>query len=111
MQAALTGHFVMSSLHATDATSALHRFMDMGIEPFLVASSLLGVVGQRLVRKMCPNCVQPYEPTPDERAFYERGGGDPDKTTSSTARAATSAARPATTTAAASTKCWPSPTS
>ncbi len=76
VQAALTGHFVMSSLHATDATSALHRFMDMGIEPFLVASSLLGVVGQRLVRKVCPNCVQPYDPTPDERAFYERGGGD-----------------------------------
>ncbi len=80
VQAALTGHFVMSSLHATDATSALHRFMDMGIEPFLVASSLLGVVGQRLVRKVCPNCVQPYEPTPDERTFYERGGGNPDKT-------------------------------
>ncbi len=80
VQAALTGHFVMSSLHATDATSALHRFMDMGIEPFLVASSLLGVVGQRLVRKVCPNCVNPYDPTPDERAFYERGGGNPEKT-------------------------------
>jgi type IV pilus assembly protein PilB len=80
VQAALTGHFVLSSLHATDATSALHRFMDMGIEPFLVASSLLGVVGQRLVRKICPNCIAPYEPTPDERAFYERGGGEPDKT-------------------------------
>ncbi len=80
VQAALTGHFVMSSLHATDATSALHRFMDMGIEPFLVASSLLGVVGQRLVRKVCPNCIQPYEPTPEEHAFYERGGGDPAKT-------------------------------
>jgi type IV pilus assembly protein PilB len=81
VQAALTGHFVMSSLHATDSTSALHRFMDMGIEPFLVASSLLGVVGQRLVRKVCPNCVGPYDPTPEERAFYERGGGDPEKVT------------------------------
>jgi type IV pilus assembly protein PilB len=80
VQAALTGHFVMSSLHATDSTSALHRFMDMGIEPFLVASSLLGVVGQRLVRKLCPHCSAPYEPTPEERAFYERGGGNPDKT-------------------------------
>ena len=70
----------MSSLHATDATSALHRFMDMGIEPFLVASSLLGVVGQRLVRKICPHCIAPYEPTPDERAFYERGGGELEKT-------------------------------
>jgi type IV pilus assembly protein PilB len=79
VQAALTGHFVMSSLHATDATSALHRFMDMGIEPFLVASSLLGVVGQRLVRKICPHCFTEYDPTPDELAFYERGGGDPEK--------------------------------
>jgi type IV pilus assembly protein PilB len=81
VQAALTGHFVMSSLHATDATSALHRFMDMGIEPFLVASSLLGVVGQRLVRKICPNCAERYEPNPEELAFYELGGGDPEKTT------------------------------
>jgi type IV pilus assembly protein PilB len=80
VQAALTGHFVMSSLHATDATSALHRFMDMGIEPFLVASSLLGVVGQRLIRKVCPNCTTAYEPTSEERAFFERAGGDPDKT-------------------------------
>jgi type IV pilus assembly protein PilB len=78
-QAALTGHFVMSSLHATDSTSALHRFMDMGIEPFLVASSLLGVVGQRLVRKVCPHCIAQYDPTPEELAFYERGGGDQDK--------------------------------
>jgi type IV pilus assembly protein PilB len=75
VQAALTGHFVMSSLHATDAASALHRFMDMGIEPFLVASSLLGVVGQRLVRKICPHCTTVYEPTPEERTFYERAGG------------------------------------
>ncbi len=74
-QAALTGHFVVSSLHATDATSALHRFMDMGIEPFLIASSLLGVVGQRLIRSNCEHCTEPYTPTPEERAFYERGGG------------------------------------
>ncbi len=80
VQAAMTGHFVMSSLHATDATSALHRFMDMGIEPFLIASSLLGVVGQRLIRKVCNNCTAPYGPTPEERAFYELGGGTPDKT-------------------------------
>ena len=78
-QAALTGHFVVSSLHATDATSALHRFMDMGIEPFLIASSLLGVVGQRLVRRVCEHCVEPYTLTPEEKSFYLRGGGDPDK--------------------------------
>ncbi len=78
-QAALTGHFVVSSLHATDATAALHRFVDMGIEPFLIASSLLGVVGQRLVRRVCEHCIEPYTPTPEERAFFERGGGPVDK--------------------------------
>jgi type IV pilus assembly protein PilB len=76
VQAALTGHFVMSSLHATDASAALHRFLDMGIEPFLLASSLLGVVGQRLVRRNCPHCSQPYQPPGDELTFFERSGGD-----------------------------------
>ena len=80
VQAALTGHFVMSSLHATDATSALHRFIDMGIESFLIASSLLGVVGQRLIRKICQHCAEPYQPTAEERSFFERGGGDVTKT-------------------------------
>ena len=62
VQSALTGHFVLSSLHATDAVSALYRFLDMGIEPFLIASSVLGVVGQRLVRRICTYCKVPYEP-------------------------------------------------
>jgi type IV pilus assembly protein PilB len=79
VQAALTGHFVMSSLHATDATSALHRFLDMGIESFLIASSLLGIVGQRLIRRICQNCAEPYTPNAEERSFYERGGGDVNK--------------------------------
>ena len=79
VQAALTGHFVLSSLHATDATSALHRFLDMGIESFLIASSLLGVVGQRLIRRICTHCTEVYTPTADERSFYERGGGLVDK--------------------------------
>ena len=77
VQSALTGHVVMSSLHATDATSALYRLLDMGIEPFLMASSLVGVVGQRLVRKICPSCVIEYEPTPEERHLYEFHGGTP----------------------------------
>ena len=80
VQAALTGHFVLSSLHATDATSALHRFIDMGIEHFLIASSLLGMVGQRLIRKVCSHCVENYVPSAEELAFYERGGGDANKT-------------------------------
>lgn len=77
VQSALTGHLVMSSLHATDASSALYRLLDMGIEPFLVGSSLVGVVGQRLVRKVCESCAAPYEPTPQERTWYTFHGGPP----------------------------------
>ncbi len=80
VQAALTGHFVLSSLHATDSVAALHRFLDMGIEAFLVASSMLGVVSQRLVRRVCQACSTPYEPTPEELAFYQQAGGSPDRT-------------------------------
>jgi type IV pilus assembly protein PilB len=75
VQSALTGHLVMSSLHATDASSALYRLVDMGIEPFLVASSLVGVVGQRLVRRVCEACAAPYEPTQQEVTWYQYLGG------------------------------------
>ncbi|HZR15532.1 MAG TPA: GspE/PulE family protein [Acidimicrobiia bacterium] len=71
VQSALTGHFVLSSIHATDAASALHRFLDMGLESFLIASSVLGIVAQRLVRRTCTHCRVRYEPTPEERMFYE----------------------------------------
>ncbi|HLU42506.1 MAG TPA: ATPase, T2SS/T4P/T4SS family [Microthrixaceae bacterium] len=66
MQASLTGHFVLSSLHSVDAVAAVHRFTDMGIEPFLVASALTGVVGQRLLRRICTACAAEYIPTPAE---------------------------------------------
>jgi type IV pilus assembly protein PilB len=79
VQAALTGHLVLSSLHATDTASAVHRFLDMGIEAFLVASSVLAIVGQRLLRRTCPSCKVPYTPTEEEFAFYvEAGGTDKD---------------------------------
>ena len=77
IQAALTGHLVMSSLHATDASSALYRLIDMGIEPFVVASSLVGVVGQRLVRKICPSCAAAYDPSAEDLARYHALGGQP----------------------------------
>ncbi len=77
IQSALTGHLVLTSLHATDAAGALSRFLDMDIEPFLVASSVLAVVGQRLVRRICPHCKVPYEPSVDELRFYEEAGGAP----------------------------------
>ncbi len=75
VRAALTGHLVLSSVHATDASSALYRMIDIGVEPFLVASSLIGVIGQRLVRRICPSCTAPYEPTPEERGWYDSLGG------------------------------------
>jgi type IV pilus assembly protein PilB len=75
VQSALTGHFVLSSLHGTDAVSALYRFLDMGIEAVLIASSVLGVGGQRLVRRSCRYCKVPYLPTPQELAFYHDIGG------------------------------------
>jgi type IV pilus assembly protein PilB len=75
VQSALTGHFVLSSLHATDSTSALHRFLDMQIEPFLIASAVSGVLSQRLVRRICDQCRRPYQPTVEELRFYEESGG------------------------------------
>jgi general secretion pathway protein E len=62
IQASLTGHLVLSTLHTNDSASAVTRLVDMGIEPFLVASSVSGVIAQRLVRRLCPDCKVPYEP-------------------------------------------------
>ncbi len=62
IQASLTGHMVFSTLHTNDAAGALTRLAEMGVEPFLIASSLLGVVAQRLVRRICSNCEEPFKP-------------------------------------------------
>ena len=69
IQAALTGHLVFSTLHTNDAPSAITRLLDMGVPPFLVSSSIQGVVAQRLVRRLCPECREPYEPSEDEIRF------------------------------------------
>jgi general secretion pathway protein E len=66
IQSSLTGHLVLSTLHTNDAPSALTRLADMGIEPYLLASSILGVLAQRLVRRICPNCKTPYAPSQEE---------------------------------------------
>ncbi len=66
IQAALTGHLVFSTLHTNDSFGALTRLIDMGIEPFLVSSSVLAVVAQRLVRRVCPDCRERYAPTAAE---------------------------------------------
>ncbi len=69
VQSALTGHLVLSSLHATDAVGALLRFTDMGIEGFLIASSVIAIVAQRLVRKTCDGCKVPTSPNAEEVEF------------------------------------------
>ncbi len=66
IQSALTGHLVFSTLHTNDAASSVTRLIEMGIEPFLVASSVIGVVAQRLVRKICPHCKYSYKPDKEE---------------------------------------------
>ncbi len=63
IQASLTGHLVLTTLHTNDSPGAVTRLIDMGVEPFLISASLEGVLGQRLIRKICPNCRKGYEPT------------------------------------------------
>src|SRR3989441_2870911 len=75
VQSALTGHLVLSSLHATDAVGALLRFIDMGIDGFLIASSVIAIVAQRLVRKVCDGCKVAYEPTVEDIDFGRSVGG------------------------------------
>lgn len=74
IEASLTGHFVFSTLHTNDAASTITRLVDMGVEPFLIASSLAGVLGQRLIRRVCKNCMTLYRPTDEdlERLSLER---------------------------------------
>ncbi len=64
MQAALTGHLVLSTLHTNDAPEAISRLMDIGVEPYLISSSVIGVLAQRLVRTICPDCKTPYQVDP-----------------------------------------------
>jgi len=69
IQASLTGHLVLSTLHTNDAPGAVTRLIDMGVEPFLISSTLVAVVGQRLVRTICKNCRTPFEPTETQLAL------------------------------------------
>jgi type IV pilus assembly protein PilB len=66
VQASLTGHFVFSTLHTNDAPGTVTRLIDMGVEPFLITSSLVGVLGQRLIRTICKNCKTAFDPTDDD---------------------------------------------
>ncbi|MBM3889735.1 MAG: type II secretion system protein GspE [Verrucomicrobia bacterium] len=69
INASLTGHLVFSTLHTNDAPSAITRLLDIGVKPFLCASSIRAVMAQRLVRKICEHCKEPYQPTDTERRF------------------------------------------
>ena len=71
INASLTGHLVLSTIHTNDSAGVFPRLIDMGCEPFLIATSLLGVVAQRLVRVLCPHCKEPYEPTDVELESLE----------------------------------------
>jgi type IV pilus assembly protein PilB len=82
VRSAITGHLVLSTLHTNDAVSAIVRLEDMGVEPYMVANSLTGVVAQRLVKKICPNCKEAYTPSdieisllgqPVEKLYRGRG--------------------------------------
>lgn len=66
VRAALTGHFVLTTLHTNDAASAVTRLLDIGIEPYLLTPSLTLVIAQRLARRLCPKCKEPYEPRPEQ---------------------------------------------
>ncbi|MBM2832479.1 MAG: secretion system protein [Dehalococcoidia bacterium] len=76
VQAALTGHLVLSSIHASDTVGVLFRLTDLKVEPFLIASSVIGVVSQRMVRRICPDCSQPIEVPLTEQMAYEKEMGE-----------------------------------
>ena len=71
VRAALTGHLVLSTLHTNDSVSSITRLMDMGIPSYLVGSTVVGVVAQRLVRRLCPDCKVEYQPGPEEKMFLD----------------------------------------
>ena len=77
VQSALTGHLVLSSVHAIDSVSATYRLLDMGVEAFLVTSAIVGVVAQRLVRRICMSCATEYEPMQQHVELYHELGGTP----------------------------------
>ena len=77
IQSALTGHLVFSTLHTNDAASAVTRMLDLGIEPYLLSSSLLSVMAQRLIRKVCKSCGAERPPTAGEIALLQEAAGDP----------------------------------
>lgn len=79
VRAAMTGHLVLSTLHTNSAVNSISRLIDMGVEPFLIASAVNAIVAQRLVRKICPHCAEAYEPPEDEAVQLRKYGLDSGK--------------------------------
>jgi general secretion pathway protein E len=75
IQSSLTGHLVFSTLHTNDSAGAVTRLLDLGLEPYLVSSSVIAVLAQRLVRKICSDCKEEYEPPPQELRALGLGNG------------------------------------
>ena len=76
IQSALTGHLVLSTIHANDSVGVVLRLLDLGVEPFLVASALIGVISQRMARRVCPNCGRLMDASPEEIMVYEQEMGE-----------------------------------
>jgi len=76
VQSALTGHLIFSTLHTNDAASAVTRLVDMGVKPYLVASTVQGVLAQRLVRTICPSCREAYKPSEEEKQILSIKPGE-----------------------------------
>jgi general secretion pathway protein E len=81
VQSALTGHVVLSTLHTNDAASGVTRLLDMGVEDYLLTSTINGILAQRLVRRLCPKCRDPYRPLPELAAKLERVAGGAEEIT------------------------------
>ncbi|MBI4302811.1 MAG: Flp pilus assembly complex ATPase component TadA, partial [Chloroflexi bacterium] len=76
VQSALTGHLVLSSIHANDSVGVVLRLVDLGVEPFLVSSALIGVVAQRMLRRVCPDCGHLVSALPVEKMYFQRETGE-----------------------------------
>ena len=118
-QAAQTGHMVFTTLHANDTVTALGRLIDLGVQPFMVASAVSAVLGQRLVRVLCPKCKQRYKPNAELLAQGQPAGrqdqvllsaaGAAGRARRTATRPVRTAAAPATAAEPASSSCWCSP--
>lgn len=76
MRAAMTGHLVLSTIHTNNAVSSIDRLLDIGVEPYLIAGAVKGIISQRLLRRVCPHCKKPYTPSPEELAALGLPPGD-----------------------------------